>query len=445
MGSLHAFLADAKRDRAWLRHVLLHPLAAAARVFYRAALFPFWRAQRPGSATENEELLARAAEYNAAAERYFSAFSDPQFLLDKPFSDADGLPHHLIRAGSLMAAGRIQPGDTVVEIGAGTCWLSHFLNRYGCSTVAVDVSSTALDIGRQLFKREPSTNWSLDPQFAAYDGRSLPLDDAMCDCIVVYDAFHHIPNQRALLAEMYRILRPHGMVVMSEPGVGHADTPASAAERETGVLENELVVADIAALARAVGFEDTTLQVSTPYLRHEIQADKLGRFAGGAGFSHYWANLSQHLMVHHYILIYRGPNVRATDRPGDAALLAGIRIEEPTGGNGQQSPGSSGRAVLSVENCGDAVWLHADGKGWTRLGGHLFAVRNGARELVDNDWLRAGFERDVEPNDRVVVDVDLPAIERPGTYEVEFDVILEGMTWFAKRGSQPAILDITVE
>ena len=73
-------------------------------------------------------------------------------------------------------------------------------------------------------RQEPSRNWSLDPRFVAYDGRTLPLDDATCDCVVVYDAFHHIPNQRAILAEMHRILRPRGMVVMSEPGVGHADT-----------------------------------------------------------------------------------------------------------------------------------------------------------------------------------------------------------------------------
>ena len=414
-------------------------------MFYRVALLPFWWAQRPGSAVERRELLERTEAYNAAAEKYFAEHTDPRFLLDKPFSDIAGFPEHLIRTGTLMAAGRIQPEDTVVEIGAGTCWLSHFLNRYGCRTVSVDVSRTALDVGRRLFEREPSTNWSLDPRFVPYDGHTLPLDDAMCDCVLVYDAFHHIPNQRAILAEMHRILRPRGMVVMSEPGVGHADTPASIAERETGVLENELVVADMAALAKTIGFHDTTLLVSTPYFRHEIPAGKLGVFAGGAGFHQYWAPFSQHLMVHHYILMYRGPNVRATDRPGDAALLATIGIEEPTGGGGRQSAGKPGRVIISVENRGDAAWLHAESKGWTRLGGHLFAVENGARELVDFDWLRVGFEADVEPNDRVVVEVHLPPIERPGSYEVEFDVVLEGVTWFAKRGSQLAKLGVTVE
>ena len=188
------------------------------RVLYPIVLLPFRRPQKPGSTSEDPELLKRTDEYNAAAERYFATYADASQLLDKPFSDVEGFAEHLIRVGTLLSAARIRPGDTIVEIGAGTCWLSHLLNRYGCHTVAVDVSRTALDIGKKLFEREPSTDWSLDPRFVVYDGRGLPLDDGVCDCVVVYDAFHHIPNQRRLLSEMRRVLRPHGMVVMSEPG-----------------------------------------------------------------------------------------------------------------------------------------------------------------------------------------------------------------------------------
>ena len=211
------------------------------------------------------------------------------------------------------------------------------------------------------------------------------------------------------------------------------------------MLENELDVADIAALAEAVGFHDTTLLASTPYLRHEFPAEKLGTFPAGAGFSGYWGDFSQHLMVHHYILIHMGPNVPATDRAGGARLRAALDVEDPADAHGQLIAGKPGRAVISVENRGDAVWLHAEGRGWTRLGGHLYAVKNGSRELIDYDWLRTPFERDVEPEDRVVLAVDLPAIANPGSYKVEFDVVLEGVTWFAKRGSPTATMSVTVE
>ncbi len=157
-----------------------------------------------------------------AAERYFAEYRDPQFLIEKPFSDAPDFAGHLIAVGILVAAARLRPGDTVVEFGAGSCWLSHFLNRFGCRTISVDVSETALAVGRRLFERDPRTNWSLDPQFLPYDGHTLPLEDASCDRIVVYDAFHHVPNQRVVLTEMHRVLTAEGIVAMSEPGKGHA-------------------------------------------------------------------------------------------------------------------------------------------------------------------------------------------------------------------------------
>ena len=113
---------EQRHPRWWL--LVRHPGLFVERAIHRAMLWKYRRPMKPGSTVENPELLERTAEYNAAAERYFADRADAQFLLDKPFSDAEGFAEHLIRAGTLIAAGRIRPGDTVVEIGAGTCWLS---------------------------------------------------------------------------------------------------------------------------------------------------------------------------------------------------------------------------------------------------------------------------------------------------------------------------------
>ena len=86
-------------------------------------------------------------ELNRAAERYFAEFEDRDYLLDKPFSDSRGFAHHLFDMGVLFHWLRLEPGDVVAEIGAGTCWLSQFLNRYGCKTISIDVSATAARSG----------------------------------------------------------------------------------------------------------------------------------------------------------------------------------------------------------------------------------------------------------------------------------------------------------
>ena len=392
--------------------------------------------------------MQRTAEYNEAAERYFTAYPDPRFLLDKPFSDAPGFAGHLIAVGVLVAGAGLRPGDTVVEFGAGSCWLSHFLNRFGCRTISVDVSETALAFGRQLFERDPHTNWSLEPRFLPYDGHVLPLEDESCDRIVVYDAFHHVPNQRKVLAEMHRVLTADGMVAMSEPGRGHASAPTSIAEAAgTGVLENELVIEDVAALAEAVGFNEVEVLAEGPARRHRIAVRDTGRFKGGRGFRRYWRTLCRELVYHHYVLMWKGPARITTERPGKLSSV--LRIVRP-GHAVTVSRGRGFKVDLGVVNIGDTCWLHRgvgeSRAGWTRVGVHLHAAGDPVGPVVDFDWFRADFDSDVDPEREVTVQLELPPIGSPGVYDLHFDLVVERLAWFGELGaSRPPKLRVTVE
>ncbi len=163
-----------------------------------------------------------------------------------------------------------------------------------------------------------------------YDGHTLPLDDGACERIVVYDAFHHVPNQRQILAEMHRVLTADGVVAMAEPGQGHASTHVSIRESaRPGVLENELVIEDLAALAEAVGFSTVNVMVAGDTTRYQIPARHIGRFKGGHGFRGYWRNLCREVGHHHYVFMYKGDAETTTARPDQ--LVAEIWIVRPTG------------------------------------------------------------------------------------------------------------------
>jgi len=404
---------------------------------YRIALLPFRRASRTGRAEERADLVAHTDRFNQAAERYFAAVDDPRFLLDKPFSDPQQLPRHLIDAGILIDVLRLKPRHIVAEIGAGSCWLSHLLNRAGCATVAVDVSPTALALGRQLFERDPRTNWSLEPRFLTYDGHRLPLGDGSCDALVVNDAFHHVPNQRELLLEMRRVLRDEGAVAMSEPGAGHAATGHSAAEAATGVLENELVLEDVAALAEACGFAAANVVVATPHVHPELPARELGAFMGGKGFAAYWKAFCSALEQHHYLVLHASADAPTTRRPGRLSA----RIEAPR--EISMRAGHSAVVTVQVTNTGDTTWRcgGAAGEGWTRVGAHLQPANGGA--TLDYDWLRLALPRDIPPGTRVTVDAALPPLPA-GRFVVVFDLVVEGLTWFADQGSAPARVEVSV-
>ena len=404
---------------------------------YRAVLLPFRRPSRPGDSGEAPHLLERTDAYNRAAEQYFAEFDDKAFLLDKPFSDLSQAPKHLIDAGVLIRALRLRRGDTVLELGAGSCWLSHMLNRCGCRTVAVDVSETALALGRTVFERDPRTDWSLEPRFLAYDGRRLPLNEGSCDRVVVNDAFHHVPNQRELLLEMHRVLRSDGLVAMSEPGAGHGTAGHSVRESATtGVLENELVLPDIAALAEACGFTTARLVVTSPYADYEIPARELPAFMGGRGFARYWKTFCSALEQHHYLLLYKGPVEPTTRRPG--RLSARMEVSRTPAVVAQ---GETLTLAIEVTNTGDTVWLAGEGEGWTRVGAHLYSEAE-PRLPIDFDWGRWSLPHDVPPEGRVYVEARLPTLPAPGDYSVVLDLVVEGLAWFADRGSSPVTVRV---
>jgi SAM-dependent methyltransferase len=400
---------------------------------FRMVLLPFGRNRPRGVARDAPDLVARTDELNRLAEEYFAVSDAREFILGKPFTDDAAFPRHLISLGVLLQGLRLTRGDVVVEFGAGACWVSHFLNRFGCKTISIDVSTTALDLGRELFKRDPATNWGVGPEFVTYDGHRLPLADGSCTKVIIFDAFHHVPNQREILTELHRILTPDGVVAMSEPGLGHASTEASRREvARYGVLENELVVEDVAALAIACGFQAAHLMVASPDAPWEIPAVDLGPFIQGKGFTRFWEHHSDALLASHYLLLYKGDPRPTTRQP----KAVGARIQlRPGKGVLRTSAGRPTPLTLVLTNIADTRWLAGEGPGWTRLGAHLHRGTD-PPQLVDFDWLRVSLPRDVDQHERVSVQVELPAIREPGTYRITFDLVIEGVAWFGDRGSR---------
>lgn len=112
-----------------------------------------------------------------------------------PAADPDRLAAGLDRA--------TRPVERVVDLAGGT----------GRATVAVDaperlVVDAALGMLGRVRRRDPA----LVP--VAGDARRLPLADGSADAVTVVDALHHLPDQRAVVEEVRRVLRPGGAFVV---------------------------------------------------------------------------------------------------------------------------------------------------------------------------------------------------------------------------------------
>ena len=171
---------------------------------------------------------------------------------------------------------------------------------------------------------------------------------------------------------------------MSEPGLGHASAKSSRDESATGVLENELRLSDLAALAKACGFRAVKVIVAGRAEPYEIDARNVGAFMGGKGFARYWKQVCNALAHHHYLVCYKGSDEKTTRRPGilsaHITLLSEVVVTDAA---------AEQRVRIRIINLGDTRWLSTEGAagGWTRVGVHLHRA-GGEPQLIDFDWLR---------------------------------------------------------
>lgn len=392
------------------------------------------------------ELLARTEEFNRNAEVHWRAIGEEtagrSHVLNKPLSTVQDTGPILYRLGLVLTELHLGIGHTVLDFAAGSCWLSSYLNRLRCRTVCVDVSPTALELGRELFRLDPRHRPELEPQFLPYDGHRLPVATESVDRVVCFDAFHHVPNQDEVLRELHRVLRPGGRVVLAEPGEGHSHTDQSLFEMgRYGVLENDLHLEDIVEKARGVGFTEVLVKPYPEPSSITFPAADYLRFMAGEDRL-YPVNVLRENLRHFFVFVLaKGEETRDSRNPG--VLRAKIALaQDPASLRG--AAGETIRATLRVKNTGDSLWLHEkdDLGGYVMLGAHLY---NESRELLTRSFTRAGLPRDVAPGETVGVTIDIPLPLEKGRYYVRFDLVSEWLAWFEQFGSPLPELPLLVD
>jgi len=374
------------------------------------------------------------------ADQYYRRIADATHLLAKPFASFVDGPEVLYKLGLVLSGLQLSKGFRVLDFACGSCWLSRILNQFGCSTISLDVSNHALDLGRQLFALQPVFGGTISPpEFIHFDGKHINVPDGSVDRIVCFEGFHHVPNQQQILSEFSRVLKEGGIAGFCEPGRQHSQAPQSQYEMANyNVLENDVVIEDVIKLALECGFGGAYLKPMTE-IHSVITPEDYQQILGERRLPEYLVASSLNAMHAGTLFFLVKGNLQRDSRShiglSHRIVLAGTEF--------QVSRNSHFTIELEAVNTGAARWLAetANDVGAVKVGIHLYTA---SRQLVNLDFHRWKLTRSVDPGEKFLASIEVPAPSEEGEYVLAVDLVSEGVCWFENIGSQPILVSLRV-
>ena len=127
--------------------------------------------------------------------------------------DKIGLDFETGQARQRAAAALLPHGLVLGDLGCGTGYVSQALLPWCARLVCVDRSKGMLAQARKKLGQAPQ---GTRVEFRRGELDALPIDDAELDGCVAAMVLHHLQRPAGALAEMHRVLKPHGRAVVLE-------------------------------------------------------------------------------------------------------------------------------------------------------------------------------------------------------------------------------------
>lgn len=117
------------------------------------------------------------------------------------------------------------PDQKVLDLGCGTGGSSRLLvDEHGLQVVGLDITQPFVDVAQWLTQ---ATGLTARTQFVCGDAQNLPLEDASFDAVWSQHTLMNLPDLAKGLAEVNRVLKPSGRLLLHEVLQGDNCEPLS--------------------------------------------------------------------------------------------------------------------------------------------------------------------------------------------------------------------------
>jgi ubiquinone/menaquinone biosynthesis C-methylase UbiE len=136
------------------------------------------------------------------AKEYFEEVSGSWDILRRSFYGDE------VRDAVLTAA-RLLPENTVLDVGAGTGFLTEGAAKIARKVIALDFSEAMITEARTKLSRS-------NVEFKIGNVEDIPLPDSSIDAVIGNMVLHHCPSPESAVRQMARVLVPGGRLVLSD-------------------------------------------------------------------------------------------------------------------------------------------------------------------------------------------------------------------------------------
>ena len=121
------------------------------------------------------------------------------------------------RLPEMMKDLRIKPGDTILDVGGGTGILLPLLYEATGNKSKI----VSLDIAEEMLRQARNNSYPSNIHYVHADVAAIPLASETFDFVICYSCFPHFPDKTKALAEIARVLRSNGRLVICHTASRH--------------------------------------------------------------------------------------------------------------------------------------------------------------------------------------------------------------------------------